>query len=212
MIVCRRPCTLYDVDVIALVALAAMALAAYFGVILPGGATTAQYRDLSAGIAGANAAADQTAERLHAVNQEVEVLQSGVLNRARAAPKPGALTAFLQRVANLAIRYDLRIVQVLPQPARQVGGYLLSDVCFSGRGRSLALARLLDQLACENPHFSLQSFSIKGSPDPADPECELSWTLRLHMLQDETCQRDPAGAPDNVPAGPPTAPHAGGQP
>lgn len=203
MIVRGRPCTLYDVDVIGLVALATIALAAYFGVILPGGATTLEYRDLSAKIVAANTAADQTAQRLQAVTQEVEMLQSGVFNRARAAPKPGALTPFLQRVANLAIRCDLRILQVLPQPARQVGGYLLSDICFSGRGRSLDLARLLDQLARQNPYFSLQDFSIKASSDPDNHACELSWTLRLHMLRDETCQPHPSAVP---------VPDAGGRP
>jgi hypothetical protein len=73
---------------------------------------------------------------------------------------------------------------------------VFNDVSFSGRGRSLDFARLLDQLARENPYFSLQEFSIKASPHPADPECDLSWTLRLYMLEDQAWQAHATAASD----------------
>lgn len=186
MIVCRRPFKLYDTDVIGLVVLGVIALAACIGVILPARANTTEHRELSDKINAANAAAEQTAQRLHAVNREVGMLQSGILDRALAAPKSDALTPFLQRVASLAIGCDVRIVQVLPYPAQSGDGYLYSDLSFSGRGRCLDFARLLDQLARENPYFSLQDFAIKGAANPTDPSCELSWTLRLRMLEGET--------------------------
>lgn len=196
MIVSRKPCTLYDVDVIGIVLLAVIALAVYLGVIVPAGANASGYRDLSAKIAAANAAADQTGDRLRRVNQEIEMLQSGVAGHMHVAPKPGALTPFLQRVASLAIGCDLRIMQVLPQPVREADGYLTCDVSFSGQGRGLDFARLIHELSGDNPYFSLQGFSVKRPPNAAPPECELSWTLRLYMLEDDTRQPPPAGVRD----------------
>jgi Tfp pilus assembly protein PilO len=196
MIVSRKPCTLYDVDVIGIVVLVVIALAACFGVVVPAGANASEYRELSAKIAAANAAADQTGSRLRRVSQEIEVLQRGVAGHMHAAPKPSALTPFLQRVASLAIPCNLRIIQVLPQPVQQAEACLTCDVSFSAQGRSLGFARLIHELSRDNPYFSLQDFSIKTSPNAAQPTYELSWTLRLYMLEDEARQPDPAHGPD----------------
>ncbi len=195
MIVCRKPCTLYDVDVIGLVVLLAIVLAACVGVILPAGAKASQHRELSAKIVSASAAADQTGERLRKVNREMKLLQSGVAGHMDSAPKPGALTPFLQRVASLAARCGLEIMQMLPQPVQQADGYRACVVSFSGRGRSRGFARLIHELSWDNPYFSLQSFSIKSSRHTTGSECELSWTLRLYMLEDEPQRLSPAGGP-----------------
>ncbi len=185
MILCRKPCAIYDVDVIGFAALIVIALAAGFGVAYPASANTAEYRALSAEIAAAEAKMEQTNERLRLVNTEIDMLQSGVIDRTRAAPKTDALTPFLQRVASLAIECNLQITQVLPQPARQADGYLTGDIEFSGRGTSLSFARLLDLLSREIPYYSLQEFSIKSARGSTYAICELSWTLRLYMLKDQ---------------------------
>jgi hypothetical protein len=196
MIVARKPCTLYDVDVIGVTILTVIALAACFGVILPTGSNASAYRDVSARIVSANAVGDETGERLRNVMREIKMLQAGVAEHLDAAPKPGALTPFLQRVASLAVQCELRLAQVLPQPMKQADGYLTCDVSFSGQGRCLAFARLLDELSADNPYFSLQDFSIKASRNAAQPVCELSWTLRLYMLEDEAPPVQPAGGLD----------------
>ncbi len=196
MIVARRPCTLYDVDVIGAAVLAVIALAAAFGVVLPAGVHATEYRDLSASIVAANATADQTGERLRGVNREMEALQEGVAGHMLAAPKPGALTPFLQRVASLANRCDLRIMQVLPRPVQPADGYLTCDVAFTGRGRSLDFARLIHELSWDNPYFSLREFSIKAPRNDLQPACELTWTLRFYMLEDSAQQLRPADQPD----------------
>lgn len=184
MIVCRRPCTIYDVDVIGVAVLVVIALAACFGVIVPASANATEYGALSARTAAAHAKTEQTSERLGALNAEIEMLRSGVADRTRAAPKPNAPTPFLQRVASLARDYDLEISQVLPQPVQEADGYLTTEVRFLGRGTYLNFIRLLDQLARDNPYHTLQDFSIRSAADQGDPRCALSWTLRLYMLED----------------------------
>lgn len=188
MIVCRKPCTIYDVDVIGIAALVVIALAACFGVIVPASANATEYRALSATIAAVKANAEQTNRQLRKVNGEIGLLRSGVAERTRAAPKPGALTPFLQRVASLAEECDLQIEQVLPQPVRQAGNYLVGEVHFSGRGTALNFAWLLEQLGRENRYHALQEFSITQANDPSDGRCNLSWTLRLYMLGGESEQ------------------------
>lgn len=185
MIVCRKPCTIYDVDVIGVAALVVIALAACFGVIVPARVNATEYRARAAQIAAANAQLEQTHGRLRKINAEITTLRSGVAEHMRAAPKPGAQTQFLQRVASLAKQCNLQIAQVWPQPTQMAKGYLLSDIRFSGRGTALDLARLLDQLARENPYQRLEDFAITHAADPEDPRCALSWTLRLYMLADD---------------------------
>ena len=198
MIVCRKPVTLYDVDVVGLAILAALGAMAYFCVIRPVSANTQEHATLAVGISAAQAGTEQTSERIRAVNREIELLRNGVEQRVHAAPKPGALTPFLQRVANLALQCDLEILQVVPSSVQQSEGYLVNDIAFTGRGRSLDFARLLESLAWENPHFSLQDFSIRSGPGGAGSKCELAWTLRLYMLDRDDAIIPAAPVPENV--------------
>ena len=186
MIVCRKPFTIFDVDVIGVAALVVLALAACFGVLVPASANATEYRALSARLVAADGRLEQTNQQLRRINSEIAALESGVAERTRAAPGADAPTPFLQRVAALAEQWNVQLVQVLPQPTRAADGYLFTDVRFSGRGTSLSFAGLLDQLARENPYHALQDFAITRSADPGDTRCALSWTLRLHMLEDDS--------------------------
>jgi len=205
MILCRRPLTIYDVDLIGMLALAVVALATCFGAILPAGANATEYRQLSAQIAAAKEQLAQTAARLQQISAQTARLEQGVAARKRNAPHPGETTRFLQRAASLAELYQLELVQVVPQATRRVGGatdsrntnsrkeqteempdlaggYLISDVTFVGRGRCPDFIRFLDHLAREHPYHALQDFAIRRNPKADDERCELSWTLRLYML------------------------------
>jgi len=186
MIVCKKPCTIYDVDVIGVVALIAVGVAACLGVVIPATADASEFRALSAKIAQANSKTEQTGVRLSKVDLQIEELQRGVDEQTRLAPKPGALSPFLQRVASVAEGCNLRIHRVLPQPGQRADGYAIGDIRFSGAGSSLDFVRLLDQLARDNPYYALRDFSIRRSADSTDPGCALSWTLRLYMLDDES--------------------------
>lgn len=185
MIVCRKPCTIYDVDVIGIVALLIIGAAAGVGVIGPADANASERRDVTAMIATANVKSEETNSRLRSLNTEIKTLYAGVTQHAELAPRPGALTPLLHRVANLADQCDLQITQVLPQATQEVDGYLQADVWMSARGYSLGFLRLLDQLSRENPYCALRCFSIKRVGNSADERCQLSWTIRLHMLASE---------------------------
>ncbi|GAF79456.1 unnamed protein product, partial [marine sediment metagenome] len=137
MIVCQKPFTIYDVDVIGVTALVVIGMAAWFGLVVPAGADASECRGLSATIAQADTRTEQTAARLREVSAQIERLQAGVTQQTRVAPKSGALTPFVQRVASLAEECDLQIARVLPQPVQTAHGYLIGDVRFSGQGTSL---------------------------------------------------------------------------
>jgi hypothetical protein len=185
MIVCRKPCTVYDVDVIGVVALLIIGAAACVGVIAPANANASERRDVTAMIATANVKSEETNSRLRSLNTEIKTLFAGVTQHAELAPRPGALTPLLHRVATLADEYDLQITQVLPQATHEVDGYLQADVWLSARGFSPDFLRLLDRLSRESPYCALRDFSIKRIGNSADQRCQLSWTIRLHMLVSE---------------------------
>lgn len=185
MIVCRRPCTIYDVDVIGVVSLLMIGAAAWVGVIGPADANASERRGVTAMIAAANVKSEETNSRLRGLNTEIKTLFAGVAQHAELAPRAGALTPLLHRVATLADQNDLQITQVLPQATQEVDGYLQADVWMSARGFALDFLRLLDQLSRESPYCALRDFSIKHVGNSADQRCQLSWTIRLHMLVSE---------------------------
>jgi hypothetical protein len=150
--------------------------------VVPAGADAGECRGLSAELAEADTRVEETETQLRKVSAQIERLQAGVMEQARVAPKAGALAPFVQRVASLAEECNLQIVRVLPQPVQAADGYLIGDVRFTGQGSSLDFVLLLDRLARENPYYALRDFSIVRPRGAADAHCQLSWTLRLHML------------------------------
>jgi len=185
MIICRKPLTLYDVDVVGDAALLALMLGAYFGVTCPAKVNADEYRDLAVQIDEAQKKLEQTSGSLSEVLAEIDSLRSGVVTQTSLAPNPDALQPFLRRAAALALQCDIAIAQVAPNPVQEVGDYLSADIYFTGRGGSLAFASMLDRLACENPYFALLEYSIKRARKGEGRLCELSWTLRLYMLKVE---------------------------
>lgn len=184
MIVCRKPFTLFDVDVIAIAALVVIALAAYFAVLRPAQGNAAEYRDLSAKIETANKQVAATSEKLTAVHAQTENLLEGVTLQSRAAPKIDVLNPFLRRITTLAVECGVTITQVVPRPVRRNDGYLSNDIFFTGTGGSLGFIRLLDRLACEHPYFTLEEYALKRAGARAEQPCEIAWTLRLYMLEE----------------------------
>lgn len=193
MIVCRKPCTIFDVDAIALSILLVIALAAWFVVAKPALANATEYRELTAKIGVANAAVASTSDKLSAVQTQCERLRAGVECQAEAAPKSDALTFFLNRITNLALECGVTITQVVPRPVRRNDGYLSNDILFTAKGGSLDFARLLDRLACENPYFTLEEYALKRLSGPGATACEITWTLRLYMLEDKPTMRKEGG-------------------
>ena len=184
MIVCRKPVVLYDVDIIAGSILLVIALASYFGVIVPASANATGYRELAAKIEAANGDVSSASTKLSAIHAQIEQLRAGVARQSEAAPKADALTPFLGRIPDLADECGLTLVQVVPRPVKRNEGYLSDDIFFTAKGGSLGFARLLNRLACEHPYFTLEDYSIKRMSGRGQQLCEITWTLRLYMLED----------------------------
>jgi hypothetical protein len=191
MIICKRPCTLYDVDVAGLGGLVLLAALAYFVIVVPMRAHWSTYRDLSAQHRSAEAVAQQTGNRVRQAGADIARLGDGVAALAERAPEPGSLPQFLSRATDLAEQAQLEVFQVLPHATRAVDEYLIADIEMSGCGRSLDFIGFLDALARENPYQSLQQFSITQPDGPDDGLCDLSWTIRLYMLPSEPSGGDP---------------------
>jgi len=182
MIVCKKPCTVYDVDLAGLSALTVLGLLTYFAVVVPMRMHWNSYRDLSARQHSSETAVRQTGNQLRRVEADVTRLQAAIVTLARQAPQPGSLPQFLSRATVLAEGTQLEVFQVIPHATRAVDECLVADIEMSGRGHSLDFIRFLDALARENPYQSLRQFSITRREQSDDGLCDLSWTIRLHML------------------------------
>jgi len=185
MIICRRPITVYDVDLAGFFSLGVIAALAYYLVAMPLQDRFGEYRTLSARQLTVEAMARQTGNRVRAVEAEVAQLNTTVAELIEQAPQTDSLPRFLNRATDLAERARLEVSQVVPQATRNEGEYIVADVQMSGRGRSIDFIKFLDTLAREDRYHTLQQFSITRSNDGQDERCALSWTLRLYMLPAE---------------------------
>lgn len=182
MIVCKKPCTLYDVDLAGLSALTVLGLLTYFAVVVPIQTHWDTYRDLSARQNFSETVLRQTGSQLRKVEADTARLQATIATLARQVPQPGWLPQFLSRATVLAEGTQLEVFQVIPHAMQAVDECLVADVEMSGRGHSLDFIRFLDALGRENPYQSLRQFSITRREESDDGLCDLSWTIRLRML------------------------------
>jgi hypothetical protein len=182
MIVCKKPWTIYDVDLAGLSALTVLGLLTYFVVILPVRRHWDSYRDLSAQQQSSETVLRQTGNQLRRVEADVARLKAAIVSLAEQAPQPSSLPQFLSRTTILAEGMQLEVFQVIPHTIQTVDGCPVADIEMSGRGYSLDFIRFLDMLARENPYQSLRRFSITRLEQPEGGLCDLSWTVRLHML------------------------------
>jgi Tfp pilus assembly protein PilO len=182
MIVCKKPCTIYDVDLAGLSALTVLGLLTYFVVVLPVRTHWDTYRELSARQHSSETAIRQTDGQLRKAESDIARLQAAIVKLSRQAPQAGSLPQFLSRATVLAEGAQLEVFQVVPHATRAVDECLVAEIEMSGRGHSLDFVRFLDTLARENPYQSLQQFSITRREESDDGVCDLSWTIRLRML------------------------------
>lgn len=182
MIVCKKPCTLYDVDLIGLVGLAALGLAAWWLVLAPWQTTWNRYRELAVKHLAAESKLQQEVLELKQFQERLAQIEGTVTSQAEEVPHAAWLSRLLRKMTDLAKEAELEVHSVAPQPAIREGEYLVNDIQLTGRGRSHGLIRFLDQLARENPYQSLRYCSITHSAGESDPTCELSLTVRLYLL------------------------------
>ena len=112
MIVCKKPWTIYDVDLAGLSALTVLGLLTYFLVILPVREHWDSYRDLSVQQQSSETVLRQTGNQLRKVEADVARLKAAIVSLAEQAPQPSSLPQFLSRTTILANEwpaYDIPI-------------------------------------------------------------------------------------------------------
>jgi Tfp pilus assembly protein PilO len=189
VIVARKPCTIYDVDVIGAVALVAISLAAWWTALAPWQRTWEGYRAATARYAAARASLHVDVRELEHFRERLSQLESVVRARANEVPRVDALPQLLRQMTEIAKDAQIELLSVTPQPAREEGPHWVCDIQVVGRGRSLDLIRFLGRLAEQNPYQSLRACTIVRPGQAAEPTCDLAWTIRLYM-------RSPGGPDD----------------
>lgn len=184
MIVCKKPCTLFDVDLLGLGVLAALGVAAWWLVVAPWQQMWSEYAILAAQRATADAGLQTDSRTWDRYQQGLSDLQRTVAGQLDAAPRAATLAQQLRRMTELAETSHLEVTSVAPQPAAEQGAYLVSDIAVSGRGRAHDFILFLDRLAQENPHQSLEACAVRRSLGEGDI-CDLAWTIRMYLLPDQ---------------------------
>lgn len=182
MIVCRRPCTLYDVDLIGLAALAAIGAAAWFFVVAPWGDTWTRYRELAARRTAVETQLQRDLDDLQRFEADLARIQRAGADQAGRAPTAASVSQLLRQVTDLAQVAGLELLSVAPQAMQRDGPYLVHEIQLAGRGRSRDFFLYLDRLAREIPYQSLQNCSISRAATSAEPICDLAWSIRLYLL------------------------------
>jgi len=192
VIVARKPCTLYDFDLLGIAGLVVVGLATWWAVLAPWRQMWAEYRRLAAARDSTERALQQDVVALDRFEQGLGQLQDAVASEADEVPRSNAYAQLLKRMTDAALDTQLEVLNVSPQPIIQRGPYLVSDVKLGGRGRSQDFVRFLDRLAQENPYQALQTCSLTRNAQsgaPLGPHCDLNCTVRFYLLPGE------AGAP-----------------
>lgn len=185
MIVCHKPWTVFDVDLVGAAGVGILLLASAWLVVLPWQRTWSEYQTLAAAQTAAEAQLHEDAVTLDRFGDELEPLDSLVKREAQSVPQASALPELLRRIADTARESNLELMSVTPQPVSPAGAYLTTDIQFGGRGASLDFIRFLDQLARENPYQALQTCAVSRSAGTAAATCEMTWALRLFLLPAE---------------------------
>ncbi len=185
MILCKKPCVLYDVDGIGIGVLTLLGAAAYLIGIAPLQVQQSALREVRSEWTTARAATQEAGDRLAQVHRDLEQLKTYLTAGVAEAPTTASLTPFLSHVAALAGEANLQLLQVVPAPTKTTGDHITSDIRMSGRGGSLDFIRFLDRLSRANQYQTLQAVSITRAKGAAGATCGLSWTLRLHMLPED---------------------------
>lgn len=182
MIVCKRPCTLYDVDLMGLAGLAGLAVAAWFLVIAPWQRLWSEYRAVSEARIAAEAGLQADIRELRAFEQGLAQIEATTTGQVDDVPRAAELATLLRQMTDIAAAERLALLNVAPQPLAREGEYLVTDIEVTARGTSHDFLRFLDRFAQANPHQSLQACTIERHPEQPDPTCQLSWMVRLYLL------------------------------
>jgi hypothetical protein len=182
MIICRKPWTLYDVDLVGAALLVVLVAAGFWLVALPARQAWSAYRQTAASFVAAQRKLEQDAHDVEGFEQQLVTFEDLVAAGMRGVPDPNAFVPRLREMTQAAEAEQVRVLNVAPVPSTLEGAYLVVDVQVTGRGASPAFFRFLDRLARENPYQALRAFTISRPAASAEESCELAWTIRFYLL------------------------------
>lgn len=189
MIVCRKPYTLYDVDLLGAAGVLALGLAAWWFVVAPWQQMWHDYQALSAARTAATGRLRDDVKELERFEQGLAQLDGLVTADFGDIPRSDSISQLLRKMTDLAKGEQLELLDVTPQPATASGAYWVSDIKVGARGHSRDFMRFLDHLARENPYQSLQTCSISRATQGPPGLCELAWTVRVYLLPPANSKR-----------------------
>jgi Tfp pilus assembly protein PilO len=185
VIVCRKPWTLYDCDLLGVSGLVVIGLATWWAVVAPWRHMWSEYQGLVQVRERTERALQADVGTLERCEQGLTQLEGAVTALANEVPRSAAYGQLLKRMTDAALDAQIEVLNVSPQPLVTRGPYLVSDVRLGGRGRSQDFVRFLDRLAQDNPYQALQACSLVRAAQPGAPEsalCDLTWTVRFYLL------------------------------
>jgi Tfp pilus assembly protein PilO len=194
VIVARTPLKLFDVDVVGLVVLGVVGAAAWWLVIAPWQRLWGDYRTLSAAHAEVRSGLEHDILELERFQKGLAELERVVVEEIGEVPGEDAFPQLLRQMTDVAKASNIEVLNVKPQPATRVGGYMISDIDVGGRGSSHDFIRFLDRLAQVNPFQSLESCALSNTPGASDQACELTWTVRMYLLPNSPAPRTGDGS------------------
>lgn len=186
MMLLRRPVPVFDVDLIGVSLVAALLVAAHWGVIEPLRARAESGRRLSSQIAKSERTLVQSGAALSAIQADIGRLESAIADQLARTPRANALPETLAMVDRLATTWRLQVTQVIPAPTQTHETCTTTDVRFVGMGRSADFIGFLDALARVHPYHTLDTFELVRVRGQEEERCRLKWTLRFYALADSS--------------------------
>lgn len=186
MILCRRPLLIFDVDLLAAGGVAALVVATWLLVIGPWQRVWQDYRAVAARYGALGTQLKEDLGRLQQRRAHLDRIEQVVAAQVGAVPRATSLSQLLQEMTALAAATQLELLSVTPQPVVREGSYLVSQIQVSGRGRSRDFVNFLDRFAEQNPYQTLENCTLSRRADATEPQCELTWSLRLYLAPSES--------------------------
>jgi Tfp pilus assembly protein PilO len=184
VILIRRPCLVFDVDLIGAGGILVFIAAIGWLLIDPRLGNAQTIHDIHRELALSEPQRRDLVQELQATYEDIASLRKAVAAHEGQAPHSNAVPQFISEVMAVAAADRIKILTISPGQIQTQPEYLYCDILVDAEGGSVDFIAFLTALAARNPHQSLHSFSLTRAPGPGPGPCRLNCTLRLYMLPD----------------------------
>ncbi len=173
MIIARRPCLIFDVDLIGLAALLGLAAMAWFVAIRPQQQDARKLAQLALQLDQARLTLQQKRDQLRAVQDQTERLAGLLARGKRTEPPARSMAEHVSLVLAAAGRCGLDVIDFTPTDPSGDDPAGLTLRC---RGTSRAFLEFLRTCARREPRHRIERFAIRVRGDGV---CELECVMRF---------------------------------